>query len=111
MLQPTEVNMHGIKHDVKLAGLQPQMVLAYFIACGVYSHHGVNCVMTSGVEGKHGEFSRHYLGFAIDTRKRDFLSGELQTVLKDLRHHLGPEFYVRLEGNHFHISYKPRRVA
>lgn len=100
-----------IKHDVKLTGLQPQMVLAFVIASEIYEKHGVECVMTSGIEGKHGLHSRHYIGFAIDTRKRDFNQGHLKAVLSELKHALGPEFYVRLEHNHFHISFKPTQIT
>jgi len=100
-----------IKSGVKLAGIQPQMVLAAIIAEGVFDWFNVECVITSGAEGKHSATSRHYLGFAIDVRSRDFKAADIGQVGTKLKEALGDEFYVLFEGNHFHISYKPTTIT
>lgn len=100
-----------IKSGVRLTGIQPQMVLAAIICEGVYKKYGVEFVITSGIEGKHSGTSRHYLGFAIDARTRDFSPSDLKKVESDLKDALGDEFFVLFEGNHFHISFKPRTIT
>jgi len=103
--------MIKIKSGVRLTGLQPQMVLAAMIGDGVYSKYGVDFVITSGVEGKHSGTSRHYLGYAIDSRTRDFLPNDIPKVTKQLREALGDDYYVAFEVNHFHISFKPKTIT
>jgi len=100
-----------IKTGVRLTGLQPQMVLAAIIAEGVYKKYGVECVITSGIEGNHSGTSRHYQGFALDIRTRDFKPADLKNVEHDLKTALGDDFYVLFEGNHFHISFKPKTIT
>ena len=100
-----------IKSGVRLTGLQPQMVLAVFIAEKVYQKYGVECVITSGVEGKHSGTSRHYLGYAIDLRTRDFNPADIPKVLEELKEALGDDYYVAFEVNHFHISFKPKTIT
>ena len=100
-----------IKSGVRLTGLQPQMVLAAIIAEGVYRKYNVEFVITSGVEGNHSGTSRHYLGYAIDTRTRDFRHAHIPKVLRDLKEALGDDFFVIFEKNHFHISFKPKTIT
>ena len=100
-----------IKPGVRLTGMQPQMVLAAVIAESVFVKYGVECVLTSGVEGKHSGTCRHYLGFAIDTRSRDFNPADIPKVLAALKEALTDEFYVAFETNHFHISFKPKTIT
>jgi len=62
--------MIRIKKGVKLAGLQPEMILAAVIADQVFTKYGVEyTVITEGTGGKHGFASLHYVGFAIDVRR------------------------------------------
>ena len=95
---------------VSLAGLQPQMVLGLVIAEGVYKTYGVELVITSGSEGKHGVASLHYVGLAVDIRRRDFTTvAVVEEVALKLRRNLGKEFDVVVERTHIHIEYQPKR--
>ena len=107
-----------IKEGVSIRGLQPQMFHAWNVAGEVYEEsHGVDCILTAGVDGKHGRGSLHYVGFAIDLRIRNLLPGwqltpELveaaELVNIKLQNRLGFEYDVVLESNHFHIEFQPK---
>ena len=83
------------------------MLLAFLIANVLYQEHGVECVLTSGVEGKHSHQSSHYLGYAIDLRTRDFAPGVANIVSKELQARLRGDYQVFLEGDHIHVQFKP----
>ena len=85
------------------------MVLGMLVINSVYIKWNVEYVLTSVMEGKHKTYSLHYVGFAQDSRTRDFPPDDLSAVAEDLREALGDEFEVILEGNHFHIEFQPQR--
>lgn len=100
-----------IKKGVRLTGIQPEMVIAMTIADQVYRKHGQELVITSGIEGNHHRTSRHYLGYAIDTRTNYFNENEIPIVQRDLVDALGDDFYIQFEGNHFHIQFSPKTIT
>jgi hypothetical protein len=100
-----------IKPGVRITGLRPEMVLAATIADSVYKKYGQELVITSAIEGKHSKTSRHYLGFAIDTRTHYFTENEIPNVQRDLVESLGDDFYIQYEGNHFHIQFSPKTIT
>lgn len=82
------------------------MVLALMIVDPIIEKHGQECVLTSGVEGKHSKkTSKHYAGCGTDLRSRDMPDKNIKSCVDDMKEALGEEFYVAFEGNHFHISY------
>ena len=100
-----------IKLGVDLRGLQPQMAIAYTIACQVYAKVTGNpyaCVITSGSDGKHGPNSLHYKGKALDLRINTIPQELLPTVHKELKWALGPQFDLVLEPDHFHVEFDPK---
>lgn len=99
-----------IKPGVDLRGLQPQMVLAYTIACGVYAKHGSPgmCVITSASDGVHGPHSLHYKGMALDLRTRHLIPAMLDKIIPDLKATLGDQYDVVLESDHVHLEYDPK---
>lgn len=107
--------MSAIKKGVSILGLKPEMVIGTIIAKSIFDNHNFVFVITSGTEWEHGDYSRHYLGYAIDVRSSDIpTSPQKHTVLKELRIVLGDEFKATLEhenetGEHYHISYKPKQ--
>ena len=105
------VNEVQIKPGVRLTGMKPEMSFVMPVIDSVYRKWGVEFVVTSGVEGKHSKTSRHYLGFAIDSRTRDFNPSDIPEVQKDLETALGDDFYVEFEGNHFHIQFSPKALT
>ena len=98
-----------IKKGVSIAGVQPAMVLGMLVINSVYIKWNVEYVLTSIMEGKHKSYSLHYVGFAQDSRTREFIKADLSAVAEDLRESLGDEFEVIFEGDHFHIEFQPQR--
>ena len=101
-----------IKKDVRLCGLQPQMVLAYVIAEQVFIEEGYPIILTSGGEGKHSSGSIHYRGNAIDLRTRHVSThAQREKIAESVKDRLGEEFKVILKflPHHLHIQYTPMR--
>ena len=106
--------MISLKPGVQLGNLQPQTVLAICVADGVFSRRGVECVVTSGNDGKHKEGSRHYLGLAVDFRLKHIVSPEeRKRVVAEIRSNcgtLGTQYDVLHEAEgtaneHLHIEH------
>jgi len=107
-----------VKEGVSIRGLQPQMFHAWNVAGEVYEEvSNVDCILTAGVDGRHGHGSLHYVGLAIDLRIRNLDGSDEITaatmrkvaVAKEhLKERLGPEYDVVLESNHFHIEFQPK---
>lgn len=112
---------HQIKNGVWLQGLQPQMAIAFTVACSVYASKELSCIITCGLNGKHGRYSHHYKGLALDLRTKHCFIGEKDrsaklTQLKiDIQLSLGTQFQVVLEDvggeqEHLHIEFDPQHL-
>lgn len=98
-----------IKPGVDLRGVQPQMAIAYCIACGVYHElAGTGCVITSCSDGKHGPNSLHYKGKALDLRTSNLRPEQVHPVYIKLKESLGAQFDVVLESDHIHCEFDPK---
>lgn len=98
----------SLKEGVIVAGASPEILLAILIAAPIFSKHGSELVITSLVDGAHAPTSRHYIGMAVDFRIW-YLGDKVELAAQELREALGPDYYVRVETTHIHVSYKPRR--
>ena len=98
----------SIKPGVKLLGVQPIMLFASHVVEGVYTEFGIDCVITSGTDGEHGNHSHHYKGLAFDFRTRNVPTYRLQTLFKLIQERLGSNFQVVLESDHIHVEYDPQ---
>ncbi len=98
--------MISMKAGVKLAGLQPQIVLGVIIANDVIRSLGYNCVITSGSEGRHQDGSLHYEGLALDLRTVNIPKPEWDGTVTAIKSALGPDFDVVLEATHIHLEYQ-----
>ena len=98
-----------LKHNVKIQGLTPEMLLGIIIINDVYKSYSIDLVITSVTDSKHtAEHSLHYSGNAIDCRTSNIpINIPRKIILDDLKQALGPNFQVLDEQTHFHISYKP----
>jgi len=67
----------------------------------------LHAVVTSGLDGSHGEKSLHFQGRALDFRVNDWKS--TVEILAQIRKELGPDYDVIFEGNHVHIEYDPKK--
>ena len=114
-----------LKTGVKLSGLCPQMVIAAMVAKEEYDRYGIELVITSCNDLKHGYGSKHFSGEAFDTRTKHIESVKTQpafgldanVVKRKIRdaiaYSLGAEFDVLLErlglpNEHMHCEWHPK---
>ena len=91
------------------------MVPAMFIADMVCRRVlGYEMVITSCVNGKHSNTSRHYIGCAWDLRTwtsessgQQINKNERDYLVVELKKALGGNFFVLGEKTHIHIAFKP----
>ena len=101
----------SIKPGVDISGIQPEMALALPIIATVYAEFGVECVITSSKDGKHGRNSLHYVGFALDFRTRDLSHDDQLKLQKILCERLQVQFDVVLEKDHLHVEFQPEGLG
>lgn len=105
-----------IKKGVRLQGVCPQMFWAATVIKDLWGEHNYPFCITSGIDGKHSATSDHWQGHALDFRTWKDLTGqqipdETKTVLKlELQRQLGEEYYVLMEKDHVHVSYRPLKA-
>jgi hypothetical protein len=99
-----------IKTGVELRGLQPQMAIAYTIACWVYWEHAsvFECVITSALDSKHMTNSLHAKGLALDLRTHTLLPSKVLDIHHELQLRLGEQFDCVMEEDHIHLEYQPK---
>ncbi|HEX9768458.1 MAG TPA: hypothetical protein VGA50_04705 [Kiloniellales bacterium] len=102
---------HGLKPDVDVGGIRPELVLAVAFAIPVFAAHGAACVVTSARDGRHSRGSLHYAGLAIDLRSLDLPPADWEIVRDQLAQALGPQYDVVLERDHFHVEFQPKGPA
>jgi hypothetical protein len=98
----------SIKKGVNVAGIRPEILLVNQVAAPIFAKYGSDLVITSYVDGKHSQFSRHYAGCAVDYRIWYLAVDHRPKVVEELQEALGDDYYVRLESDHIHVSYKPQ---
>ena len=96
--------MIAIKPGVRVEGLQPEILLALFIAHELYREQAQALTLTCGTDGPHKVGSRHHCGQAVDLRLPTALK---EKVVEQLKNRLGAEYDVVLEENHIHVEYDP----
>ncbi|MEM6860567.1 MAG: hypothetical protein AAF627_07420 [Myxococcota bacterium] len=104
--------MISIKGGVQLLGLRPELAIAANIIDGIFEEFGhkdpdtgAHTVITSGVEGEHSRTSRHYVGLALDFRRRHLPKKDARLIASAMNARLGSEFVVLLKSTHFHIQF------
>jgi hypothetical protein len=99
----------SLKPGVRLRGILPEMVVGLMVCESVYDEWEFPLVVTSANDSEHSPRSRHYLGAAVDLRIGHGIVPVIHRndLVEDLRDSLGPDFFVLLEGDHIHVSYKP----
>lgn len=69
---------------------------------------GKGIVVTSILDGKHKEGSKHYIGEAFDLRS--FIYSKVEIAMLDIafKEALGKDYDVLFEIDHFHIEFDPK---
>ena len=97
-------------------GLSPAIVAAFDEIAETWAEYDVPApVITSALDGRHREGSRHYTGNAIDLRGNNLSDDVQDRIAADLRGRLGANFDVVSEKfprapqlDHIHIEYDPK---
>jgi hypothetical protein len=98
-----------IKPGVRILGLRPELLLGVHIVDAIFAKHGLDCVITSVIDGKHSRASLHYTGCGIDFRTRHIkIAGVTEEIRIEAKAALGDDFDFIFEGNHFHMEYQPK---
>ena len=97
--------MFSLKAGVDVKGLHPEALLILLVAQPIWDAVGVDLVVTSCMDGKHGPNSFHYQGLAVDLRTRDFQPGAEVDAANVLRERLGRHYDVVLEKDHLHVEH------
>ena len=112
-------NLSRTESRGSLKGLRPEITSKLDLIRQVFQHYtGPNyqISITAGQEWnpKHGLFSLHHTGFAVDIRTRDLCGGGTgpvaQQIAKALSERLGNHYFVLLhrppDPPHIHIQYR-----
>ncbi len=115
-----------LKTGVRLAGLRPQMNVAFMVAKEEFAKYGVELIITSVNDSDHGYGSLHFSGGAFDARTKHIDTLKMQSayglnaldvkrkIHQAIKKNLGAEFDVLLEfigrpNEHIHIEFQPKR--
>jgi hypothetical protein len=92
-------------------GLKTEIAITFLPIYLVCNEHGVNPIVSSGIDRKHRAKSLHYPGMAVDIYWLGFeLDGqELKDLVRDdLADALGPHYDVVHSEGCIHIEYQPK---
>lgn len=106
--------MLSLKPGVRLFGLRPETLLALVVAYSVYQDEGLDCIVTSGVDGTHKSGSLHYSGAAFDLRIHNVPLDKRAPLYARLKAALGEDYDVLWEAKgtpneHLHVEYNPKK--
>jgi len=103
--------MIQIKQGADVRNLRREVWEAVYLFNEIMAEYGLNAVITSGNDSKHGRKSLHYLDYAVDLRTRDIKTQvEKVEITQKFRACLGERYDVLLEHNHIHAEFDPRGV-
>ena len=98
--------MIKIKQGVDVRGLHLKMWELIYLIEPLFKSKHCDVVITSALDGNHSVNSLHYVGLAVDIRKRDLpFADELFNTIVDIL----PDAYDSVnETTHFHFEYQPK---
>lgn len=100
-----------LKDGVRLAGVQPEIVLAIMLVGTLYRDLGLELTVTSITDFVNGRAhnSFHPVGLAFDCRIWGLPTKQQQeAMVKRITEALGPEFDVVLKSDHIHVEFDVR---
>ena len=96
-------------YDVDMSMIDPRMWERVRDIAGVFNQYGLDTIITSGREGRHGAHSHHYRGRALDFRTFHIpLESTKLKLTSEVQAALGDDFDVVLEETHLHVEYDPK---
>lgn len=105
-----------LKENIRLHGVRPEVVLAIMVVDSIYlemfkDQYPTGVMITSVSDGKHSETSGHYAGAAFDCRVWFLSPEQVSTLSITIQNLLGPDFFVKVEKDHIHVGWRPRRLS
>lgn len=99
------------RRGASIAGIKPEAVIGMMVAKSVFDARHQPFQLSSGLEGRHGRNSLHFVGLAFDISAREVSEDLYQILTAQLSEHLGDEFDVVFETDpdHWHIEFQPER--
>lgn len=108
-----------LKQGVRLAGLQPQMLVALMVVSEVFDDVCADTVVTSCNDSQHSRGSLHFKGLAFDFRTKHVMAAQVPTLIRRIKAALGDEYDVVLENftgddnardlnEHLHVEWDPK---
>lgn len=106
-----------LKKGVNIIGLKPQMMFAAGMADEIFRYHGIDCEITSAVEGDHNSGSLHASGLALDIHNLSQSPGVHYDIYNKLctLNEYGFDVVDEKAGQtnkttapHFHVEFQPK---
>lgn len=94
-------------HGASMAGIKPESVIGMLVALSLFNELEQPFELSSGLEGKHGRNSLHFVGLAFDISARSIDPLAHGDITRHLVDRLGDEFDVVYERSHWHIEFQP----
>lgn len=101
--------------NVRIGGVQPELILGLLIFESCYKRHNGNreIVITAVKNGKHLPNGFHPKGLAADVRANDIPAELALNIISESKMQLDRDFDIILEGVgtancHFHIEFDPK---
>ena len=96
-----------LKTTVSALGAKPEIIIAILVACEVYGEFGIDMVVTSLTDGKHGAHSHHYKGHAVDLGVTGMTAQQRHDCTEEIITRLSAQYQVIDEGDHIHVEFDP----
>lgn len=97
------------KDSVRLYSVKPEIFGILPILDAVFGQFDLDCIITSAADGEHMPRSLHYVGYALDLRRRHVPAHKVEAIDKALKDALTAEYDVVLESTHWHIEFQPEK--
>ena len=105
--------MLKFKKGVKIGNISPQLIIGINVAEDVYTHHNLDCVITSVGDYRHSAvYSEHYQDNAAEIRTKNIPTKQIRNnIQKTIKNNLPLGFVLLFEnegtvGEHFHLAWR-----
>lgn len=103
-----------LKEKVDVVGLKTEMITVLRVGVAAFAASGHECIVTSALDGNHGDDSLHYDGYALDFRIKHLgkTKKDRKELVESVALHfgasLGADYDVVIEDTHIHVEYDPK---
>ena len=103
--------MIGVKDEtINLNSVCTPLLMSLTTFDAIVSEYGVDTIITSANDGKHGYGSLHYIGHAVDLRIWGIQDKLNDIKAKFLACYPNKQFDFVIESNHIHLEFQPKQI-